>query len=631
MDGLQDTLTTATPDGLQDGGNVWYMDQALWKRFAEARTIEEMCPGWLALQCRIIPGVSNGVVVLVKRADGQRGPAAVWPENSQASIAALAEIAETSMRQAKGAMKRGKGAADGAPGGACQVAWPIEVDGTLLGVVALQAENRDEAGMKALMRQLQWGVSWFEVIHRRTRSRTGRTTRERLARIFDSLAVALERPDFHASATALVTHLATATDCDRVSFGMRRAGHTRLMALSHSASAGTRMNLVRQIGSAMDEAIDQGGPIRAPAGDDDPTMISRQHELLRRNYGGGAVLTVPLVAADTVFGALTFERREGMAFSVEDIEFCQGASALLGPVLADKCRAGEAWYTVAWRQARAAAALLLGPERTGAKMAALSAVAALALLAAIPVEFQISAQAELEARFTRAVVAPFDAYIENAEVRAGDEVTAGKLMFTLDDRELRLDRLKWSSQQQQLERQFQEALATGDRVEGQVIKAKIDQAAAQIRLIDERLSKTRVVAPLDGIVIEGDLSQKLGAPTTRGTVLFSVAPLDGYRVILQVDQRDIDFIAIGQTGGLTLEALPTEPVAFTVTSITPVTEAQEGRTYFRVEAALEGAPERLRPGMEGIGKVRIDNRSVLWVATRESIDWLRLAAWRWLP
>jgi hypothetical protein len=39
----------------------------------------------------------------------------------------------------------------------------------------------------------------------------------------------------------------------------------------------------------------------------------------------------------------------------------------------------------------------------------------------------------------------------------------------------------------------------------------------------------------------------------------------------------------------------------------------------------------LRPGMEGVGKVEVGERKVLWVWTHGLTDWLRLALWRWMP
>jgi hypothetical protein len=131
--------------------------------------------------------------------------------------------------------------------------------------------------------------------------------------------------------------------------------------------------------------------------------------------------------------------------------------------------------------------------------------------------------------------------------------------------------------------------------------------------------------------VTGDLSQSIGAPVERGHGLFEVAPLDAYRVILQVDERDIAAVAVEQPGSLLLQAFPDRPLPLTVTKITPVSTTREGRNYFRVEAQLEHTPARLRPGMEGVGKITIERRLLLWIWTHQAVEWLRLTLWSWLP
>ena len=62
----------------------------------------------------------------------------------------------------------------------------------------------------------------------------------------------------------------------------------------------------------------------------------------------------------------------------------------------------------------------------------------------------------------------------------------------------------------------------------------------------------------------------------------------------------------------------------------------DGRNVFAVEASIDGkgggnAAVPLRPGMEGVSKVTVGQRSLLWIWTRGFVDWLRLALWSWLP
>jgi hypothetical protein len=114
-------------------------------------------------------------------------------------------------------------------------------------------------------------------------------------------------------------------------------------------------------------------------------------------------------------------------------------------------------------------------------------------------------------------------------------------------------------------------------------------------------------------------------------VLFEVAPLEGFRVVLQVDDRDLVRLALGQRGTLVLASLPDQVLPFTLSAITPVATQVDGRNVFRVEAKVDGQTTRLRPGMEGVGKVVVGERSLLWIWTHSFFDWLRLALWSWMP
>jgi len=224
-----------------------------------------------------------------------------------------------------------------------------------------------------------------------------------------------------------------------------------------------------------------------------------------------------------------------------------------------------------------------------------------------------------------------EGYILEAPVRAGDLVHEGDLLALLDDRDLALESARYAGQLQQLDKQYREALAERDAAQARILTAMVDQVRAQHDLALDQLSRTRIEAPFDGIVVTGDLSQQLGSPVERGELLFEVAPLDEYRPVLQVDERDIDEVAVGQTGQLVFTAFPHEPIGFSIEKITPVATASEGRNSFRVEARLVQTPERLRPGMVGVAKVDVDRRRLLWIWTHDAVDWLRLTLWSWLP
>jgi RND family efflux transporter MFP subunit len=274
---------------------------------------------------------------------------------------------------------------------------------------------------------------------------------------------------------------------------------------------------------------------------------------------------------------------------------------------------------------------LFGPRHVALKLATIGLVGLVLFCLLVQGDYRVSAKTVLEPIVQRATAAPFNGYIREAPVRAGDLVQAGQVLCTLDDRELRLERLKSLSKLEEYQKEYHKAMAEREAAKVEILTAKMHQAQAEIALLDDQLAHTKLLAPFDGIVVTGDLSQQLGAPVEKGKVLFEIAPLDSYRLVIEVDERDIADVVIGQRGSLMLSAFPSEIIDVTVEKITPVSTAKEGRNFFRIEAQFDEPHDRLRPGMEGAGKIEIDRRSLIWIWTHQIVDWMRLAAWSWMP
>ena len=152
-----------------------------------------------------------------------------------------------------------------------------------------------------------------------------------------------------------------------------------------------------------------------------------------------------------------------------------------------------------------------------------------------------------------------------------------------------------------------------------------------MKLVEQQLARAKLVAPFTGLVVKGDLNQSLGAPVKRGEVLYEVAPTNEYRVVLKVDDRDIGLITLEQRGHLKLSGIPVKSIDITIDRLTPVSDTEKGRNYFRVEAVMDSHSDLMRPGMEGIAKIEIGREKLLWIWTRRLVDWLRLFIWNRLP
>jgi len=360
--------------------------------------------------------------------------------------------------------------------------------------------------------------------------------------------------------------------------------------------------------------------------------IAVAHKSLANAAGGrAAVASVILPSRGRSVGVITLERHRDEAFDDAAIELCETVANLVGPMVDLQHDKGRMISGRAVDLIHDGVQRLFGPRHPALKLAIGAVVTLAAILAVATGVHTVSAKSVTEGVVQRAVVAPFDGFVNSAPIRAGDTVHEGDVLASLNDKDLVLDRLKARSDRDRLIQKHRDALAKHDRPEMVALSAQIHQSEAQLALAEAKLARTRLTAPFDGIVVSGDLSQSLGSPVERGKVLFEIAPLDRYRVILQVDERDIGYVSVGQRGRLALAGLPGRPLPLTLTKITPVAVAEEGKNFFRIEARLEDNAIALRPGMEGVGKIEVGRARLVWIWAHPFIEWLWLAAWKWIP
>ena len=594
----------------------------------KAETQEEFALIWLKLQVQLIGGALQSVVVLGPPDTGPFMPIAILPEAKPGSpelVKAIENAITSKTVFVEGGLSVSQ---DGEKIIQDLIACPIIIDGQICGAVAMTLQYREsEQERQWAAQQLSWGIGWLEMSIRRKKL----TPVDRLATILNLLATSLHYERFPAAATAVATELAGEFLCERVSIGFIKGHHIELKALSHSASFEKKANLVRALEAVMDEAIDQQATILVPPSEDAQLKVTKSHELLIRDHGAGAVCTIPFSVGGKLLGAITLERPLGESFDHKTVDLSEHAASLLGPVLEIKRRDDRWLIEKAVDSLRTQLRHLMGPRHVGKKLAAIIATFVVLFFTFAEGDYRVTGQATLEGTVQRAISVPMAGYIGLANVRAGDIVKSGDVMFTMDERDLRLERLKWVSQRAQYKQEYSEALAEHERAKTKVLGAQIDQAEAQIDLVEEQLKRSRVKAPFDGFVVTGDLSQSLGAPVERGDILFQIAPLNDYRIILKIDEREVGELKVGQTGQLALAGLPGEYLPINVSKITPISNAEEGNNFFRIEARLtDGDLEKLSPGMEGVGKVEVEQRKLIWIYSHKVIHWFRMFFWSWL-
>ncbi|MEM1316431.1 MAG: HlyD family efflux transporter periplasmic adaptor subunit, partial [Pseudomonadota bacterium] len=539
--------------------------------------------------------------------------------------------AESAVAQRRGVVRGGSGAPDMPQDQPVAIAVPILVDDHAKGAAVLELGPVRPDALRRAMRALQWAAAWLRDAGRAEDAAEERRRFESVGHALHVVVAAAESQGFEAAARAAATDLASRFQCDRVAIGLRRGRRTRVRAISHAAQFGRRMSLVRLLAAAMDEAIDQRAVVLHPEDAAQEPLAAKAAAALARATGAEQVLTAPLYAGDRYVGAATFERPEGRPFTQADAETLEACSTVLAPILVDK-RAEDRWLVPrAVDVAAAHLGRLLGPGRLARKLVVAGLLAVIAFFWVAEAPYRVSADAVVEGEVQRSVVAPFEGFLAEAPVRAGDAVAAGDVLARLDDRDLALDRLRLATERRRRVREYEQAIAARNRSEAAIKSSQIEQAEAQIELVDARIARAALRAPFDGVVVSGDLSQRIGAAVARGDVLLEVAPLDSWRVVMRVDERRIADVAPGQTGALLVAALPHTRFDIEVTAVTPVAAYADGQTTFEVEARVLGDASNLAPGMEGAGRIDVDQRRLIAIWVRPLAEWARLAAWRWAP
>ena len=98
-------------------------------------------------------------------------------------------------------------------------------------------------------------------------------------------------------------------------------------------------------------------------------------------------------------------------------------------------------------------------------------------------------------------------------------------------------------------------LAALSRFDRERLDTELERLDAQIRTIRERLARTEVRAPADGVVLTEQIERLPGAAVTPGTSLLEVADVAQWRTELRVAEADVHKIQVGDSVKVEVAAL----------------------------------------------------------------------------
>jgi HlyD family secretion protein len=143
--------------------------------------------------------------------------------------------------------------------------------------------------------------------------------------------------------------------------------------------------------------------------------------------------------------------------------------------------------------------------------------------------------------------------------------------------------------------------------ESELRKGELAVRQAMIDLEAARLAQqnAQVVAPIDGTILTIDI--ELGQQAAAGSVVATMADTAHVDLVVNVEQKDISRVSVGQPVVISIYALPADTFFGVVDKIAPMADAGTGFVTFPVIIRLtEGPLEKVLPGMTASAAFAVD-------------------------
>lgn len=419
--------------------------------------------------------------------------------------------------------------------------------------------------------------------------------------------------------------------CTRVSIGLAKADRMRVLAISGVDQLDTHSPVVESLEAVYDECADQDTEILFPAPAEvasDPTLqrVTRAHDDHSRKHGPASLLSLPLRVEGDLVGVALLERAKDDPFPPGAASLVRLVSEYIGPALWTRRLADRGILLVTRDRSLALGRALVGPRHTAAKLIGSLFVIILLLAALVPIPRNVSANFEARAAVSRTVAPPFAGYLEDVLCKPGDPVKAGQTIARMDTREAQQQLAVESAKREQLRFQRDDAQSQGKLAEQRMFEAQIQGSDATIRQIEDQIKRADITAPIDGVVGRGDLDRLVGARVDSTQVLFEILTPQRLAVV-NVRERDIHRVSVGQTGELVVRARSGTPIPIKVTRIAPMSDVVQGENVFPVECEVLAEALELAPGMSGTAKIRAGSTTVLNTIAEPLVDEARLRLW----
>ena len=576
------------------------------------------------------------------------------PEVRAAAIQAFQDIVKPCVEQSKDGAIEVSGGNDAHEAQYCLVTL-LRSEGEIVAVSAVITRCRDLERARQRLQSMLLVAGYFDVYALRRSSDQARLVAQSHQQVLQLATSVATAQGFASAANNLCNELATRANATRVTLGWIKGRNIRVKALSHTEQFDKKQELIVALEKVMEECHDQEAVVQYDPnpGGKSTENVTRAHQALSRSQGGGAVLSLPLRHKDEVVGVVTLEFLPNQQVGPHVANGLTVAVDLLAPQLWDRYYNDRWLITKAGISTRETAKMLIGPKHMLAKVVIFLVVVAVLIVCNIPYEvypktwpgsawldmrptYRVSAPFQFVPTERRILGAPFEGELESVEVidgkpvRAGTVVKKGDVLAKMQTTDLVLQRQHYLTQALQAEAEYRNYIGDEDETndaDADVALAKARAAEAMASVFALQIEQAEIKAPMDGVVLAGDLESKQGSKVKMGDVLFEVGQPTSLKGEIDVNERDVQRIEVGRRGELATRSLPREKFGFTVERIVPMGNVKEGSNTFRVYGTLDTIDPNWRPGMVGEARIEVGKKPWAWIWTHRLVDWVRLQLW----
>lgn len=155
-------------------------------------------------------------------------------------------------------------------------------------------------------------------------------------------------------------------------------------------------------------------------------------------------------------------------------------------------------------------------------------------------------------------------------------------------------------------------------------ETQLNQASANLEMVQARLGYATITAPRDGVLISRNVER--GAVVQAGKALLVLAPAGDMQLVLQIDEKNLGLLKLGQTALASADAYPDQRFAATVTYINPSVDIT--RASVEVKLTVVDPPAYLRQDMTVSVDIAVDRRAAAVIVPARTVhDATSAAPW----